>query len=167
MDIVSHSLLKGARWQTVLIAALAFWFSSSLFLDFVIMPGLYSAGMMSQANFAAAGYSIFWVFNRIELFCAALILTSVLVLQNLHESVRPIVRPAIVTLAFILFVISLVYTYALTPEMSALGLHLDLFTPSVSVPSAMYQMQQVYWALEAFKLLASAALLSTYYRTAS
>jgi hypothetical protein len=166
MDIVSHSLLKGAKWQAVLIAALAFWFSSSLLLDFIVMPGLYSAGMMSQANFAVVGYSIFWVFNRIELFCAALILTSVLVLQNLHISVSSI-RPAIVALAFVLFVISLVYTYALTPEMSALGLHLDLFAPSLSVPSAMYQMQYVYWALEAFKLVASGVLLSTYYRTAS
>jgi hypothetical protein len=53
---------------------LGFWFSSSIILDWVIIPSLYVSGMMTQSGFASAGYLIFWNFNRIELVCAALIL---------------------------------------------------------------------------------------------
>jgi hypothetical protein len=48
---------KRPAWQTVVMFALGFWLSSSLLLDFVIMPGLSAAGMMSQASAATAGYS--------------------------------------------------------------------------------------------------------------
>jgi hypothetical protein len=71
--------------------ALGFWLSGSLLLDFVIMPGLSAVGMMSQANAATVGYSLFWIFNRIELLCAALVLTSLLALRgtsNLYLQVR-------------------------------------------------------------------------------
>ena len=152
------------RWQTVLIFALAFWLSSSLFLDLILMPTLYASGMGLDPGFATASYSIFWLFNRLELLCAALVLTGALVL---HQT-RALHRPGavwVIGLPLLLLAIAILYTYALTPAMSSLGLELDLFNPATQVPAAMNQMHEGYWSLEVLKLFAVGALLNFYYRT--
>jgi hypothetical protein len=163
MTAFSASTFDRPKWQTAIIFALAFWLSASLVLDLVIMPGLYSAGMMTQPGFASAGYSIFWVFNRIELLCAALVLTGALVLYKTQTLFRPGVIWAI-ALPLFLLLITLVYTYELTPAISALGLQLDWFT-ATETPASMTKMHEGYGLLELLKLAASAALLSFYYRT--
>jgi hypothetical protein len=135
-----------------------------LILDLVIMPGLYGAGMMTSAGFAAAGYSIFWIFNRVELLCAAVALTGSLVLwSTTHLSSR--LRNGSIILSTLLLTIALIYTYILTPQMSALGLQLNLFEPGVGMPEGMLPMQAGYWGLETLKLVAGGILLSWCYQS--
>jgi hypothetical protein len=163
MTAVSITKFKQPKWQAIAVFTLAFWLSSSLILDLVIMPGMYAAGMMTQSNFASAGYSIFWVFNRIELLCAALVLTGVLVLSNVQaESSRH--RRLTLILSGLLLAIALAYTYALAPTMSTLGLQLNLFEPAAAIPAAMDQMHWGYWTLELTKLAAAGTLLTSLYR---
>ncbi|MFM7426654.1 MAG: hypothetical protein ACKO7W_16945 [Elainella sp.] len=114
--------------------------------------------MMTQPGFASAGYSLFWVFNHLELLCAASVLTSVLVLRQTAPLPRWILPAAGVLLA-----IALIYTYGLTPQMSALGLQLNWFEPT-EVPTAMNQLHGGYWLLELLKLGLGGALLSSSYR---
>ena len=143
--------------------ALGFWLSGSLILDLVIMPTMYTAGMMNQASFATAGYSIFWIFNRIELLCGALVLASLLALRgpsNLYLYVR---RWSIV-LSALLLAIAIICTYLLTPQMSALAVQLNLFEPATGLPDGMLTMQGGYWLLETIKLMAGALVLSWCYR---
>lgn len=158
MAAISSSQLKQPAWQRIILFTLAFWLSSSLILDLVIMPSLYTSGMMSQAGFATAGYVIFWIFNRIELLCAALVLTGTLAIARTPNPSDNSPRNAII-LSTILLVVALVCTYALTPQMSALGMNLNLFEPAVEVPSTMNQLHQGYWVLELLKLVAGGAML--------
>ena len=160
---ISNNVMQRPRWQTVVVFTLAFWLSSSLILDLVVMPSLYATGMMNQPGFAAAGYAIFWLFNRIELLCAALVLTGVLVLRWM----QPIYSRkgyAGALLAALLVAIALLYTYALTPQMSALGLELDLFNTTLEVPAGMNQLHGSYWALEVLKFVSGGLLLNLCYR---
>ncbi len=155
--------LKRPTWQTIAMFVLGFWLSGSLILDFVLMPTLYSAGMMSQSSFATAGYSIFWIFNRVELLCAALVLASLLALRgpsNLYTHVR---RWSIFVAALLL-AIAIIYTYIMTPQMSALAVQLNLFEPATEIPAQMIPMQAGYWLLEAIKLTIGATLLGWCYR---
>jgi hypothetical protein len=69
-------------WQNIAIGSLGFWLSGSLILDLVIMPTLWTTGMMEGSGFASASYSIFWIFNRIELLCAAAALSSIWALSK-------------------------------------------------------------------------------------
>lgn len=162
MATISGVELKRPVWQTTGIFTLAFWLSSSLILDLVIMPSLYATGMMTQAGFATAGYSIFWIFNRIELVCAALVLTSILAAQSTQQPSFKENRSII--LSVILLGIALIYTYFLTPEMSALGLQLNLFDSTTVIPANMNQMHVGYWLLEALKLIGCSTLLGLCYR---
>lgn len=153
---------KRPAWQTIAMFALGFWLSSSLLLDLVIMPGLSAAGMMSQPSAATAGYSIFWLFNRIELLCAALVLASLLALRgtsNLYLNVR---RWSIFV-ALLLLAIAIIYTYIMTPQMSALAVQLNLLEPATGMPEGMMPMLQGYWVLEAIKLVAATTLLGWCY----
>jgi hypothetical protein len=158
MTAITSSKFSPIRWHTIGLATLAVWLSGSLLLDFVLMPTMYSAGMMTQLGFASAGYSLFWIFNHLELLGAALVLTSVLVVRQTTELPRWFL-PA----AGLLFAIALVYTYGLTPQMSALGLQLNWFE-TTEVPTAMNQLHGGYWLLELLKLGLGAALLSSSYR---
>ncbi|MCL1475149.1 DUF4149 domain-containing protein [Argonema antarcticum] len=163
MSAFSSLEVKRPVWPTVVIFTLAFWLSASLMMDLVIMPGMYASGMMTQAGFATAGYMIFWVFNRIELLCAALVLTGALVLDRTHFTTGNQSRNAII-LSSILITIALVCTYFLSPEMSALGLNLNLFEPVAEVPGKMNLLHEGYWALEVLKLVAGGAILSLWYQ---
>lgn len=159
---------KRPGWQTTIMFALGFWLSSSLIIDLAIMPSLYVAGMMTQEGFAAAGYIIFWIFNRIELLCAALTVTGLLVLQKSQPNFFKAgdwAKPSAVALSIILLSIALIYTYILTPQMSALGLQLNLFEPATTTTSAaMSQMHSAYWLLEISKLAIIGTLFGWFYR---
>ncbi len=154
--MISFTQLNRSSWQSTTIASLVFWLCSSLALDFVLMPGMYAAGMMNEPGFATAGYSMFWLFNRFELICAALIFTGTLVMaqSGLIQS-----RRMTIALAATLMVIVLACTYALVPEMSALGLQLDAFSTVPSVPAEMNLMHGLYWLLDLLKLVAGGVLL--------
>lgn len=158
MTAFSSIGLKQSAWQTTVLVSLGFWLSGSLLLDWVVIPSLYGAGMMSQSGFATASYSVFWIFNRIELLCAALVLTGLLVLRNTQNISRP-VGSKVVILSLLLLTIALIYTYVLTPQMSSLGMQLNLFEPTARIQAGMTQMHEGYWLLEAIKLILGGTLL--------
>jgi len=155
--------LNKSRWQTIVIFSLAFWLSGSLILDLVIMPSLYVSGMINSSGFAMAGNLIFSAFNRFELLCAALGMTGILVLSSSPTDSSKESRTAIL-LSFILLAITLVCTYALTPQMSALGVDLNLFESVAEVPAEMNLLHGSYFGLEAVKLALSSTLLGWCYR---
>lgn len=161
--ITSKVESTGGRWQAIVMVALIFWISGSLILDFVIMPSLYVSGMTSSSGFATAGNLMFWGFNRIELICAASAATGLMVLSNLAGGSSKRSRTAIL-LSLILLAIALIDTYALTPQMSALGIQLNLFEPAAEVPSAMNLLHQSYFGLEMLKLAIGGTLLGWCYR---
>lgn len=163
MTALTYTVFQRSMWRTVAVLTLAFWLSSSLILDLVIMPSLFAAGMMTSPDFATAGYSIFWIFNRIELVCAAVALTGILVLQN-TEGTASSRHQWTALLGLGLLAVTLTFTYGLTPEMSALGLNLNLFESHTAVPALMNQMHQGYWLLELGKLAIGGVLLSWLYR---
>jgi len=156
MSVIVHSEALRPRWRTIVLTVLAFWLGASLLLDVVIMPMLSAAGMLTEPGFAAAGYSIFWVFNHLELFMAALVLTGMLILRTVPSQFQH--RWAIPA-AVALLAIVCAYTYGLTPEMSALGLQLNWFESTPAFSGAMVQMQGVYWFLEVCKLAIGVTLL--------
>jgi Domain of unknown function (DUF4149) len=163
MTVNSSSTLKPSTWQIVLFITLGFWLSSSITLDGLVMPTMYTSGMMAEPGFATAGYSLFWVFNRVEVLCAAAILTSVLVLRySRHPWHRPGQFTLIASVALLL--ITLIDTYGLTPTMSGIGIQLDLFTVADTTPQSMNQLHISYWILETLKLSISASLLWFYSR---
>ncbi|NEP59000.1 MAG: DUF4149 domain-containing protein [Symploca sp. SIO2G7] len=160
---VGSAEIKQSTWQTIIMLALGFWLSGSLILDFLIMPVLSTAGMMSQGSFATAGYSIFWIFNRIELLCATVVLSSLLVLRSTSNLYRNVRRWSIL-LSVLLLAIALIYTYLMTPQMSALAMQLNLWQPVTGIPEGMVQMHGEYGVLEAIKLIAGATILGWCYR---
>lgn len=162
MTMFSRIFSKKPTWQMMILLTLAFWLSGSLILDTLIMPILYSSGMMVTPGFATAGYSIFWMFNRIELLCAALVLTGILVLDYGQNAVGKRSWKSII-LSFSLLVIALIYTYGLSPQMSALGLQLNLFNSSQKAPALMDSLHLGYWLLEGIKLIAGGFLLKLQY----
>lgn len=154
------------NWQTTVLLGLSIWMSCSVVLDLVIMPTLYGAGMIQQSGFAAAGYSMFWVFNRIELVFAALVLTGVLALYSMLQPMGRVGKWAI-ALAVFLLAIPLIYTYALTPTMSALGLEFipfDLSELHRTIPGVMTQLHRDYFGLEALKFGLAGTLFVLCYR---
>ncbi|WP_035984538.1 hypothetical protein [Leptolyngbya sp. KIOST-1] len=169
MNTLSHTTaVRPSRWVGAVLFALMFWFSSSLLMDFVIMPGLFLGGMMSQPDFGPTGYAMFWVFNRIELLCVGVILTGLLVTHQARRREQDVMVSGIrsrwaTEIAVALLAITLVLTYAIAPAMGALGASLDPFATTAAVPAAMDHMHGLYFALEALKLLGCGALLSLFY----
>ena len=162
MTTISSLEFNKPRWQTAVCISLGFWLSACLLLDLVIMPSMYVSGMMVEPGFATAGSTLFSVFNRVELICAGLGATSLLVLSNLSKDSGNKGRIAII-FSFLLLAIALIDTYALTPQMTALGAHLNLFE-SAEVPTAMNQMHAGYWVLELIKFALGGTLLTWFYR---
>ncbi|MFB2771303.1 hypothetical protein ACE1AT_18710 [Pelatocladus sp. BLCC-F211] len=160
MNTVSNFGFKRPIWQSIVMLTLGFWLSASLLLDWVIMPSLYVSGMITQASFATAGYVIFWNFNRIELLAAGLVLTGVLALNQTQSKWRS----GSLILSVLLLAISLTTTYFLTPEMSAVGMQLNLFQTTAEVPANMNLLHGSYWLLEVIKLVAGGTLLSWCWR---
>jgi hypothetical protein len=154
MNITSNLEIKPA-WQNLTISALGFWLSSSLLLDWVIMPSLYVSGMITQDGFASAGYVMFGNFNRIELLCAGFVLTGVLAMSHRQLSWY---RGAIF-LAGLMLAIALVDTYLLTPQMSSLGIHLNQFASISEIPATMNLLHGAYWLFDVMKLVTGSVLL--------
>ncbi|MBW4505367.1 MAG: DUF4149 domain-containing protein [Scytonematopsis contorta HA4267-MV1] len=156
MTTISNVEFKRPVWQTVILLTLGFWLSASLLLDWVIMPSLYLSGMMSQSGFATAGYGIFWNFNRLELLSAGIVLTGVLALRKTTPEWH---RTALI-LSLLLVAVAVANTYFLTPQMSAIGMQLNLFESVAEVPANMNLMHGGYWVMEAVKLVAGGTLLA-------
>ncbi|GAB4144069.1 MAG: hypothetical protein Fur0046_21400 [Cyanobacteria bacterium J069] len=138
----------------MVLLTVGFWLSGSLLLDLVVMPAMYASGMMTQPGFASAGYSVFWVFNRLGLLCVAIAFVGLLSLLQQHK-----ISGWAIAAVWMLLGITLLLTYVMTPVMSGLALPLDWLTGNSEVPSSMAQMHGIYWVLEVLKLGLSAALL--------
>jgi hypothetical protein len=158
MMFVNSTGVRLRSFETIAVATLAFWLSGSLFLDFVMMPTMWGSGMMAASDFASTGYSLFWIFNRVEVVCSALILTGVLIHAQQHCWSNAKTLRAI-ALAVTLLVIALTFTYGISPAMSELGLNLDLFATTESVPAGMDQMHGLYFGIECLKLLGCGLLM--------
>ncbi|MEB3214352.1 MAG: DUF4149 domain-containing protein [Leptolyngbyaceae bacterium] len=152
-------------WQMVVLLTLAFWLGGSVLLDMVIMPGMYAAGMMSTPGFASAGYSIFWVFNRVELLCAATVLTGIFALRHYFKSSQ--FKRWTLVFAAVMMAIALFTTYWLTPEMSALGIHLSEAEAAAAVPAGMDLMHGSYFVLDFLKIAVGGVLLAICFRNMS
>ena len=152
------------NWSATIMFALGFWLSSSLVFDCLVIPGLLSSGMMNQDGFATAGYTIFGTFNHIELICAALVLAGSLV-WNYRSSLGQIKIDRSVLFAGILLAIAIIYTYILTPQMSAWGMSLTSSESVEQIAMPMKTMHIAYWSLEATKLILATSLLSKFYRS--
>ncbi|MDE5099868.1 MAG: DUF4149 domain-containing protein [Trichodesmium sp. St16_bin4-tuft] len=164
MTIISPNLkYNQQRWQTIVCLTLGFWLSACIVLDLVIMPSMYASGMMNTPDFTVAGSVIFSVFNRVELLCASLGLTGLLVLSTKASDFIKKSKTAII-FSIILLGIVLIDTYGLTPQMTALGINLSLFESVKEVPVAMNQMHGSYWLLEIIKLVIGATLFGWCYR---
>ncbi len=147
------------RWQTVATGSLGLWLGGSLVLDLVVMPTLWTTGMMESSGFASASYSIFWIFNRVELLCAAAALSSVWALVEVSRATLKTKREMLAS-AVMLLLIALSCTFGLTPYMSGLGINLDVLATTKAVPAEMNQLHAIYWVLEASKLGIAGLLLS-------
>ena len=160
--MLSQKTSSRPAWTPWVLAIAGFWLSSNLVLDFLVMPVMYVSGMTTQTDFATAGYSLFWSFNRIELLCAAVILTGVLALQRRpcefevsHSGSR--CRWAL-AIGIALLSLTLIDTYLLTPEMSAMALSLDTAS-TITITPAMEWMHAAYWLLEVIKVTCLGVLI--------
>ncbi|MEM7795480.1 MAG: DUF4149 domain-containing protein [Cyanobacteria bacterium P01_C01_bin.118] len=150
-------------WDSAVLFLAIFWIGGSLILDLVVMPMLYMNGMMTTPGFASAGYSLFELFNHVEMLLSGLILTSVLAMRQAHADCAVEVSGSrsrwVLYLALGLVAIALTFAYGLTPYMGALGIALDMPGMIHIVPDAMNWMHGAYWGLEATKVLALGSLL--------
>ncbi|MEL6937996.1 MAG: hypothetical protein AAFO84_02260 [Cyanobacteria bacterium J06598_1] len=170
MNISNSSSKLSSRqfgWDALVLSVVTFWLSSSVLLDFFMMPVMYESGMMNTPGFATGSYSLFWVFNRVEVLCAAAILTGLLVIRDRRSQFDVVAsgsrsRWALMTSAGLL-AIALIYTYFLTPHLSALGLNLS-GNFSEPAPHSLAPMHFAYWGLEALKLAGAAFLIKLCYR---
>ncbi|MCF4968303.1 hypothetical protein [Nostoc sp. CMAA1605] len=155
MNTISTIEFRRSSWQTAVLFALGFWLSASLVLDWVVMPSLYFSGMMNQDSFTTVGYMIFWMFNRLELLFAAVVLTGVLAWRKTHYQWHT----NCLFLAVTLLAIAFLNTYLLTPQMCAVGVHLNLFDTVSTIPTQMNLLHGSYFFLEVIKLVAGGTLL--------
>jgi len=154
--MLSQPTTVRTAWTPWVLAIAGFWLSSNLVLDFLVMPVMYVSGMAADTSFPAAGYSLFWSFNRMELLCAAVILTGVLALRHRPQEFEVCrsgsrCRWALVFGA-VLLGLTLVDTYVLTPEMGALAFTLEASGQAALTP-VMAGMHSLYWMFEVGKLV--------------
>ncbi|MEO0405749.1 MAG: DUF4149 domain-containing protein [Cyanobacteria bacterium P01_A01_bin.135] len=135
------------NWQRLILVTGILWLGGTLVLDLIVMPTLYMSGMMTDASFAPMGYTLFSNFNHMEVVSAAMLLTGTLALHR--HSPRAGVQAIIA--AAMLLALSLFYTYGLTPDMIALGAHLNLLK-TTGIPHSMDVMHGEYFGLELVKL---------------
>lgn len=157
MDTLSERNIQDRNWLTVLLVTLGFWLSASCLIDFILLPSLSVSGMMSQSGFASAGFLLFGIFNHLELLFAGLILSGVLVFRS-HHTFSHSKENVAIGFAGILLLISLCYTYFLTPQMSGLGLQLNWFSAYEPMTSSMMAFHWSYWGLELVKLMIGVTL---------
>ncbi len=140
------SFSQDHQWLAGVALTLLMWLGGSLLLDFIVMPSLYIGGMMQQSGFAATGYMMFGAFNRVEVLLAAIALSGILAHHTYFKHSNQTFL-----LGIGLFSISLIYTYGLTPHMSALGFNWDGLS-QLSLPQAMAWDHSLYFGLEMLKL---------------
>ncbi len=158
MDIVSSAKRNPTQWSVVVFVTLCFWLSASMVLDFVIIPSLMQAGMMAEPGFISAGYSMFGLFNQIELLCAGLILSGFLVLKRNHILPQEQGQWAIIFATFLL-AIAVICRYFLTPQLSGLGIDLNWFEANQIMSAEMMKFHFGYWFLELTKFIMGGLLL--------
>jgi hypothetical protein len=163
MNTLSPRSTRQINWSTAIMFVLGFWLSASVVFDFLVIPGLLTSGMMNESGFASASYLIFETFNHVELLCGAIVLAGCLVFRY-GDRVMTAISQNSVFLAGILLIIALVYTYFLTPQMSSMGLSLNLFDGTELAINSMTTMHVVYWSLEVVKLIVATLLLRGFYR---
>jgi Domain of unknown function (DUF4149) len=146
----------------VVALTLAFWLSSSLLLDVVVMPCLYATGMMSTSGFASAGQQLFGLFNRLELLCAATVLTAMLSRRQTPKLEASLSLGGL-GLPLVLLAIGFAYTYGLTPQMAGLGMNLNFLTQEPAAIS-MNWMHVSYWMMEVLKFTVGGVLLNRCFR---
>jgi hypothetical protein len=149
---------KQINWSALVMFALGFWLSASLVLDLVVIPGLAATGMMNQSGFASAGYVIYGIFNKIELLCAALVLSGCLVLNRDRKQIQTNILGAV------LLIIALAYTYILIPQMLGIGMQVNMWESSSAMPTSAMIMHGGYWCLELVKFAIGTILLRSCYR---
>ena len=154
-------------WDSAVLFLAVFWIGGSLILDFVVMPMLYMNGMMTAPGFASAGYSLFELFNHVEMLLSGLILTGVLAMRQAHAEYSIEVSGSrsrwTLLLAVSLVAIALTYTYILTPYIGSIGIVLDMPGTIHIIPHAMNWVHGIYWGLEATKVLILGFLLRLCY----
>jgi hypothetical protein len=169
VETIADSLYAVLRQKYGGTSPLGVWgsgLSGSLILDLVVMPTMWTTGMMESSGFASASYSIFWIFNRVELICAAAALSSIWALIEVSLFSVGTNRKLFAG-AMMLMAIALSYTFILTPYMSGLGIDLDILAPTKVIPVEMNQMHSIYWVLEASKLAIAGMLLSLFNSSAA
>lgn len=146
-SVIATTAPDAPNWQRLILVTAVLWLGGSLALDLIVMPTLYGSGMMTDASFTPMGYALFSSFNHVEVVSAALLLTATLALhrQTPRAGVQAIVAAAM------LLGLSLFYTYGLTPDMIALGAHLNLLK-TTGIPHSMDVMHGEYFSLELVKL---------------
>ena len=154
-------------WDSAVLFLAVFWIGGSLILDLVVMPMLYMNGMMTAPGFASAGYSLFELFNHVEMLLSGLILTGVLAMRQAHPDCSVEVSGSrsrwALLLASSLVAIALTYAYVLTPHMGAIGIALDMPGTIHIIPGAMTWMHGAYWLTETTKILLLGFLLRLCY----
>ncbi len=154
-------------WDSAVLFLAVFWISGSLILDLVVMPMLYMSGMMTAPGFASAGYSLFEMFNHLEMLLSGLILTGVLAMRQAHANCSVEVSGSrsrwALLLAGSLVAIAITYTYAITPYMGSLGIALDMPGKIHIIPNSMNWMHGTYWLLETTKVIVLGLLLRLCY----
>jgi hypothetical protein len=151
---------QDSTWHRVLPIVLIFWLSASLVLDFLVMPVMYTSGMMAESHFVLAGQALFGAFNRMEMLLAATVCVGFWVKQQTPEIERESIFRNL-PIAIILFSITLLYTYFVTPAMSGLGF---VEESTGIVPAGMTMMHTLYWMLESVKLFGLTLLFSRDFR---
>lgn len=125
------------------------WIGARLLVDGLLMPLLFSSGMMQSTDFPSMAGIFFASLDRLELMAAATLLTVTLL------GSRPGINKRFLLAANLLLAIALLQTYWLTPSLTGLGF---AALQSGEMPSAMPLQQGLLWSLEAVKLIILAAL---------
>jgi hypothetical protein len=151
---------QDSAWHRILPMVLMFWLSASLVLDFLVMPVMYTSGMMEESHFVLAGQALFGAFNRMEMVLAAVVCVGFWIKQQTPEVERESVFRNL-PIASLLLGITLVCTYFVTPTMSGLGF---MEEATGIIPPEMNTMHSFYWILECVKLAGISVLFSRDFR---
>lgn len=147
---------QDSTWHRILPIVLIFWLSASLVLDFLVMPVMYTSGMMAESHFVLAGQALFGAFNRMEMLLAAMVCVGFWMKQQTPEIERESMFRNL-PIAVMLLGVTVLYTYFVTPTMSGLGFMEE--TTGI-VPAGMATMHGFYWVLESTKLFALTLLFN-------
>lgn len=151
--------------SAIVMTILGFWLSASFLLDFVVMPVLSLTGMMADSGFINASYVLFGVFNRLEIICAAAILTVFFGFKFNHLFGDRQALNALV-IASVLLNIALVCTYLVTPQLAGFALEMTSFNGVAVMPTSMVAWQALYWLLEVMKFCLGMTLIRWCYQRA-